>query len=373
MRVLVNPRDAVSLRRILNEPKRGIGDRAEAVDPARSPTAARHQLLGGADPRRRGDRPRHPLARTRSRRSRPTMTELMAMADTGAPADAVLEAALTRSPATSTTLEQSTDPQDETRVENLAELVAVAREFVVRAGTLADDAGRGRRSVEGDDVLPPGSVAAFLEQVALVADADSDPRRGRRRRHPDDAAHRQGSGVPRRVPHRPRGRRLPAHAVDGDPKELEEERRLAYVGITRAEQRLYVTRALVRSGLGCAVVQPGVAVPRRDPCRPRRLEAPSPTRPRSRAATFPVERRRRSGRPRRHVPARRSATSRALLPATVSRTTASASARSWRSREQATVRGLGRLRLRGRQAPAAALRPRREALTPGVPSPLADS
>ncbi len=58
------------------------------------------------------------------------MSELMAMADVGAPADAVLEAALTRSGYLST-LEQSTDPQDETRVENLAELVAVAREFVV--------------------------------------------------------------------------------------------------------------------------------------------------------------------------------------------------------------------------------------------------
>src|SRR5690349_6398670 len=68
-----------------------------------------------------------------------TMSELMAMAESGAPADAVLEAALTRSGYLGA-LEQSTDPQDETRVENLAELVAVAREFVVGASTIADDA-----------------------------------------------------------------------------------------------------------------------------------------------------------------------------------------------------------------------------------------
>ena len=57
----------------------------------------------------------------------------------------------------------------------------------------------------------------------------------------------------------------------GDPKELEEERRLAYVGITRAEQRLYLSRAAVRSGVGRAVVQPAVAVPRRDPGRAGRV------------------------------------------------------------------------------------------------------
>ena len=93
----------------------------------------------------------------------------------------------------------SADPQDETRVENLAELVAVAREFEEanrRAARLAD----------------------FLEQVALVADADQIPDEPTRPRtagrgHADDAAHRQGPGVPGRVPHRPGGRRLPAPAV----------------------------------------------------------------------------------------------------------------------------------------------------------------
>ena len=59
----------------------------------------------------------------------------------------------------------------------------------------------------------------------------------------------------------------------GDPKELEEERRLAYVGITRARQRLYLSRAVVARRVGRAVVQPAVALPRRDPGGARRLAA----------------------------------------------------------------------------------------------------
>ena len=59
----------------------------------------------------------------------------------------------------------------------------------------------------------------------------------------------------------------------GDPKELAEERRLAYVGITRAQQRLYLSRALMRSAFGPAERQPGVAVPRRGARRPRRVAA----------------------------------------------------------------------------------------------------
>ena len=92
-------------------------------------------------------------------------------------------------------LQASDDPQDEGRVENLEELVSVAREF--------------------EEARPDGTLGDFLEQVSLVADADELPDADdqRRRRHADDAAHRQGTGVPGRVPHRARGRRLPAHAL----------------------------------------------------------------------------------------------------------------------------------------------------------------
>ncbi|MET0819869.1 MAG: 3'-5' exonuclease, partial [Aeromicrobium sp.] len=260
VRVLVNPRDTVSLRRIINEPKRGIGERAEA---SIQRLATLHDIsfwdaLMRAD--EAGDLATRSLNAIRSFTT--VMSDLMAMADTGAAADAVLEAALTRSGYLAA-LEQSTDPQDETRVENLAELVAVAREFVVGASTVDDD-------VESDDEAPSeavaaipdepalgvGSLAAFLEQVALVADADQIP---------DD-----GDGVVTLMTlHTAKGLEFPVVFLTGledgvfphmrsmaDVKELEEERRLAYVGITRAEKRLYVTRATTRAAWGAPAYNP---------------------------------------------------------------------------------------------------------------------
>jgi len=259
VRALVNPKDAVSLRRIINVPKRGIGDRAESVIDA---FAMRHEISFWEALCRADEAPE--LA-TRSLNAIKgfvdVMTELQAMAASGDAADAVMEAALTRSGYLAE-LESSTDPQDETRVENLAELVAVAREFVVDAGTVEDE-----REVEdeGDaepesthdgsvfadvDAFEPGSLAAFLERVALVADADSIP---------DD-----GDGVATLMTlHTAKGLEFPVVFLTGmedglfphmramtDPKELEEERRLAYVGVTRARSRLYVTRAAVRSAWG---------------------------------------------------------------------------------------------------------------------------
>ncbi|MGA8852163.1 MAG: 3'-5' exonuclease, partial [Aeromicrobium sp.] len=162
---------------------------------------------------------------------------------------AVLEAALTRSGYLSS-LEDSTDPQDETRVENLAELVAVAREFVVKASTVED----APETEEAD--LTPGSLSAFLEQVALVADADSIPD--------------EGDGVVTLMTlHTAKGLEFPVVFLTGledgvfphmrsmgDPAELEEERRLAYVGITRARTALYVTRATTRSAWGAPSYNP---------------------------------------------------------------------------------------------------------------------
>ena len=251
VRALVNPKDAVSLRRIINVPKRGIGDRAESAIDA---LAMRHDIsfweaLCRADES-------HGLA-TRSLNAIngfvEFMTELQAMAASGDAADAVMEAALTRSGYLAE-LESSTDPQDETRVENLAELVAVAREFVVDAGTVEDeeevDQEPNDEVFADEDAFPPGSLAAFLERVALVADADSIP---------DD-----GDGVVTLMTlHTAKGLEFPVVFLTGmedglfphmrtmtDPKELEEERRLAYVGVTRARSRLYVTRATVRSAWG---------------------------------------------------------------------------------------------------------------------------
>ena len=254
VRALVNPADAVSLRRILNVPKRGIGDRAEAAIDA---LAMRHNISFWEALTRADEA--HELA-TRSLNAIngfvEVMTELRALAETGDPADAVMEAALTRSGYLAE-LESSTDPQDETRVENLAELVAVAREFVTDAGTVdddepaeSDDEPHDSAVFEDVDAFGPGSLAAFLERVALVADADSIP---------DD-----GDGVVTLMTlHTAKGLEFPVVFLTGmedglfphmramtDSKELEEERRLAYVGVTRARSRLYVTRATVRSAWG---------------------------------------------------------------------------------------------------------------------------
>jgi DNA helicase-2/ATP-dependent DNA helicase PcrA len=260
-RVLVNPRDTVSLRRIINEPKRGIGERAEA---SIQRLATLHDIsywdaLMRAN--EAGDLATRSLNAIQAFTT--VMSDLMAMADTGAAADAVLEAALTRSGYLAA-LEQSTDPQDETRVENLAELVAVAREFVVGASTVDDGQDDDEHEAPSEAVaaipdepaLGAGSLAAFLEQVALVADADQIPD--------------HGDGVVTLMTlHTAKGLEFPVVFLTGledgvfphmrslaDVKELEEERRLAYVGITRAEKRLYVTRATTRAAWGAPAYNP---------------------------------------------------------------------------------------------------------------------
>ena len=151
-------------------------------------------------------------------------------------------------------LEDSEDPQDETRVENLAELVAVAREFSddPLVGPSADPA-----DADADADTPPPGLIDFLERVALVADSDQIP-----------DAPEEGEGAPPGVVtlmtlHTAKGLEFPVVFLTGledgvfphmrslgDKPELEEERRLAYVGLTRARERLYVSRAVVRSAWG---------------------------------------------------------------------------------------------------------------------------
>lgn len=259
VRALVNPRDTVSLRRIINEPKRGIGDRAEA---SIQRLANQHDISFWEALTRAQEAPDLATRSLNAIQGFTTfMSELMTLADDGAPADAVLEAALTRSGYLSS-LELSTDPQDETRVENLAELVAVAREFVVGASTVDEEEHVDEEPSEAVDAisdeptLGEGSLAAFLEQVALVADADQIP---------DD-----GDGVVTLMTlHTAKGLEFPVVFLTGledgvfphmrslaDVKELEEERRLAYVGITRARSRLYVTRATTRAAWGAPSYNP---------------------------------------------------------------------------------------------------------------------
>ena len=167
LRMLVNPADQVSLRRILNTPKRGIGDRAVACVQA---LADRDRTTFWEALRRADEAPGLATRSMAMIQGFVAMVEeLQSMVDAGERADVVLESVLARS-GYLTWLEESDDPQDETRLENLAELVAVAREFAEDplAGPSADPT-----DVEAGLVAP--GLADFLERVALVADTDQLP------------------------------------------------------------------------------------------------------------------------------------------------------------------------------------------------------
>ena len=248
LRVLVNPADSVSLRRVLNTPKRGIGERAEACIEG---LAQRDRITFWEALQRAEDAPGLASRSLNAIRGFVDMIEqLQQMVEAGERVDVVLEQVLTRSGYLKE-LEDSEDPQDETRVENLAELVAVAREF-------ADDPVVGPSADPADpDAGPPG-LSDFLERVALVADSDQIP----------DAPDEDGEGgspgvVTLMTLHTAKGLEFPVVFLTGledgvfphmrslgDKPELEEERRLAYVGLTRARERLYVSRAVVRSAWG---------------------------------------------------------------------------------------------------------------------------
>jgi DNA helicase II / ATP-dependent DNA helicase PcrA len=254
LRTLANPADQVSLRRILNTPKRGIGERAESCVES---FATRERITFWEALQRAEEVPE--LA-TRSLNAIKgfveTIEQLQSMVEAGERVDVVLEQVLTRSGYLKE-LEDSEDPQDETRVENLAELVAVAREFAddPQVGPSADPA-----DADDPDVAPPG-LSDFLERVALVADTDQIP----------DAP--EGEDAPGVVTlmtlHTAKGLEFPVVFLTGledgifphqrslgDKPELEEERRLAYVGVTRARERLYVSRAVMRSAWGAPAHNP---------------------------------------------------------------------------------------------------------------------
>ncbi len=261
LRVISNPADTVNLRRILNTPKRGIGDRAEACVAA---LAERERIPFVAALGRAGDAPG---IATRSVTAINGFTALLEglreVHDGDGGIAALLEAVLDRS-GYITELRASHDPQDETRVENLAELVAVAQEFDERrAQEIEESGGELAPGQEPEDVGPAGALEEFLEQVSLVADADGIPD------GPDGATGPDLGVVTLMTLHTAKGLEFPVVFLTGledgtfphlrslgDPKELEEERRLAYVGITRARERLYLSRAAVRSAWGAPQYNP---------------------------------------------------------------------------------------------------------------------
>ncbi|MEU1984131.1 DNA helicase PcrA [Nocardia sp. NPDC019395] len=260
LRVLENPDDAVSLRRILNTPRRGIGDRAEACVAVH----AEQRGIGFAAALRDAAAGEVALLNTRARNAIAGFVELLEQIRAAGEMDeldfpdvgAVVEAVLDRT-GYRAELEASDDPQDGARLDNLNELVSVAREFSSEARNAVEAArAEGLVPESGEGEPEPGSLAAFLERVSLVADADQIPD--------------EGSGmVTLMTLHTAKGLEFPVVFVTGwedgqfphlralgDPAELAEERRLAYVGITRARRRLYLTRAVVRSGWGQPVFNP---------------------------------------------------------------------------------------------------------------------
>ena len=226
LRVISNPEDVVSLRRILNTPRRGIGDKAEATVEA---LAQRDRITFWQALRQADTLGLQQRTVSSMQRFVRMVDDLRTLLEVGTGPATLLEAVLEQSGYLAE-LQASSDPQDETRVENLHELEAVAREF--------------------EETRPDGTLADFLEQVALVADSDEIP---------DD-----DSGVVTLMTlHTAKGLEFPVVFLTGledgvfphmrslgNSVELEEERRLAYVGVTRARERLYVSRAVSRSAWG---------------------------------------------------------------------------------------------------------------------------
>ncbi|WP_431831376.1 UvrD-helicase domain-containing protein [Corynebacterium pseudodiphtheriticum] len=262
LRVLENPDDTVSLRRIINTPKRGIGEKAQGqvalhaenynISFGKAMQAAAAGEISGLSARARNSLRGFVEMMATVREEIPSLSNEV----TGQPQLGELIGRILDITGYKAELEASNDPQDGTRLDNLNELVSVAREFSSDAVNAAglEDSEIDVVAIEGE--APAGSLAAFLEKVSLVADADQIP------------DHEHGV-VTLMTLHTAKGLEFPVVFVSGwedgqfphlralgDPHELSEERRLAYVGITRARKKLYLTRAMMRSAWGRPVENP---------------------------------------------------------------------------------------------------------------------
>lgn len=256
LRVLDNPGDTVSLRRILNTPRRGIGDRAEACVSIH----AENTGTGFAEALSEAAEGNVPMLNSRSQKAIAAFTTLLdelrghldsAEEDLGALVKTVLDRTGYRGE-----LESSTDPQDLARLDNINELVSVAHEFSIDRANAISEQNTSDAPAGAEDLPDTGMLAAFLERVSLIADTDEIPE--------------HGSGVVTLMTlHTAKGLEFPVVFVTGwedgmfphmrslgDLRELSEERRLAYVGITRARHRLYLSRAKVRSSWGQPMLNP---------------------------------------------------------------------------------------------------------------------
>ena len=225
LRVLYNPFDDLSLLRIINVPKRSIGATtvAKLQDYARANGTSLFMTLTQLH-----------LVDTIKGKTKEKLEEFGILIFTlvaemeGKTVLDILESILDRTGYLAQ-LEESTDPQDQARAENIGELLSVAKDF--------------------QDTNPNGTVEDFLEQVALVNDVDS--------------FEQEESKVTLMTLHAAKGLEFPIVFLGGleeglfphsrtlmNPEEIEEERRLAYVGITRAEKELYISNATTRTVFG---------------------------------------------------------------------------------------------------------------------------
>lgn len=239
LRVLVNAEDEVSLRRIINTPKRGIGDRAlDTVDLHSKNTGITFwQAL--CDARNVPDVPTRAIASIADFVH--LIHSLQTLVEAKTRPSVIAQAVLEQSGLLHE-LQKSDDPQDESRIENLEELVAVALEY--EEGEV----------VEGEEI----SLLGFLENVSLVADSDQIPE-----------GEDHGGVVTMMTLHTAKGLEFPTVFLTGmeegifphsrtlgDKNEIEEERRLAYVGLTRARERLYISRSEYRTAWGAPAYNP---------------------------------------------------------------------------------------------------------------------
>ncbi|WP_423220292.1 DNA helicase PcrA [Corynebacterium diphtheriae] len=268
LRLIDNPDDAVSLRRIINTPRRGIGDKAVAFLSlhADNHNVGFHKALLDATEDKvsmLGARGRNAVTgfvdmmKGIREEAANKVNEVTGMPDIGDMVSYILDVTGYKAE-----LEKSNDPQDGARLDNLNELVSVAREFSSEAANQVayELMGAENQAPEipelSEGEAAPGSLMAFLERVSLVADADQIP------------DNEQGV-VTLMTLHTAKGLEFPVVFLTGwedgqfphlralgEPKELAEERRLAYVGITRARRTLYLSRAMLRSSWGNPVTNP---------------------------------------------------------------------------------------------------------------------
>ena len=242
LRVLANVEDEISLRRIINVPKRGIGDTSlDYVDLF----AQQNNISFWQGLLRVNENSSVPARAAQAINEFTAMiSALSVLVEAKTKPSVVVEAALEQSGLLKE-LADSTDPQDEVRVENLKELVAVSMEYEERP---FEELG------EDEEI----SLAGFLEKVSLVADADEIPE-----------GEDHGGVVTMMTLHTAKGLEFPTVFLTGmedgifphsrtlgEKDEIEEERRLAYVGLTRARQRLYISRAEYRSTWGAPNYNP---------------------------------------------------------------------------------------------------------------------